>query len=454
MSTKGLQGFVLLMGALALAAGCAGVPPVPSHVNTRPAGAQSSTHGYDADSDDGWLFNRLTGRTAAADPPPAPTGPASRPDSGPAGVPPGVVPASAIEPIRPADSGALAAAADWADETDAQEKSGFQWSDLAPENIAAGVKKAAGYGPNEALARAKLDEGKRLFEQKQYAEAVKRFETAASRWPDSVLEEDALFLLGESHFFADRYPKAQDTYENLLKKYANSRHLDTVGKRLFAIGQYWEQRHEAEPHWPITPNLTDKERPLFDTFGNALKAYETLRLNDPTGPLADDSIMATANAYFRKGRFEDAAFHYDILRKEYPKSEHQAKAHLLGLRSKLKVYQGAAYDKTPLREADQIAEQAMAQFRRELGPEQARLAATRNEVQEEMAQRDGLMGQFYEKKKQFGAARFYYQSILDEYPTTQQAERARARLDAIRDEPDNPPKRFGWLTDLFPAEDE
>ncbi|MHC4180387.1 MAG: tetratricopeptide repeat protein, partial [Planctomycetota bacterium] len=105
-------------------------------------------------------------------------------------------------------------------------------------------------------------------------------------------------------------------------------------------------------------------------------------MKDPTGPLADDSIMATANAYFGRGRYEDASYYYDLLRTEYPRSEHQIQAHVLGLQSKLRVYQGKLYDGTPLNEADEIAEQALTQFRDQLGPEQVRVAEVRDSITE------------------------------------------------------------------------
>ena len=59
-----------------------------------------------------------------------------------------------------------------------------------------------------------------------------------------------------------------------------------------------------------------------------------------------------------------------------------------------------------------------------------------------------------DKKKYYGAARHYYQGILKEYPETSFAKRAAGRLEEIRGEPDNPPNRFQWLTDLFPSEEE
>ncbi|MFH1919379.1 MAG: outer membrane protein assembly factor BamD, partial [Planctomycetota bacterium] len=251
--------------------------------------------------------------------------------------------------------------------------------------------------------------------------------------------------------FLDKYPAASDTYAELLKEYKYTRHLDTVVARQFAIGRYWEQLNSAEPGWLLSFQFTDSSRPKFDTWGQAVKAYHSVLENDPTGPLADDSVMATANAHFLKGRYEDAAFNYDLLRKEYPKSEHQLQAHLLGMKSKMEVYQGAKYDGTPLEDAGKIADATLQQFPGELGSERERVLRERNQVLEERARRDWSMGQYYDKRKQYRAARYYYELILEEYPTTVAAQHARQRLDEIKDEPDKPTNHFQWLTNLFPS---
>ena len=251
------------------------------------------------------------------------------------------------------------------------------WAKLAPENVWKSIKKAAGKGPDENVARAAFKEGQDLFLQKKFADAANKFSIAADRWPDTPLEEDALFMLGESQFFADLYPKAHDTYSLLLKKYANSRHLDVAVQREFAIGRYWERLDAYEHKYAITPNLTDNCRPLFDTFGYAIQAFQNVRFNDPTGPLADDSVMATAIAYFQRGEYESAAADFDLLRKEYPNSEFQKNAHLLGLQAKMRVYRGKFYDPTALNDAGEIAEQALSQYSSQLGPEKNRVEKAR-----------------------------------------------------------------------------
>lgn len=430
---------------LGLLAGCQAVPPIPEHA----AATQGPNQGDRfTDEDEGWLFRGLTGQRRRSDEP--------RPGDSAAAPSSGVQQASAVEPPPPAPgetvvtAATLAAAARPAPKKDPdEEESGFDLSALAPSNVFKQVKAWAGYGPNEQVARAAYEEGHRLFREQRYAEAGAEFKTAADRWPDTTLEEDALFWRAESLFFADRYPAAHDAYDTLLKKYEYSRHLDKAVARQFAIGRYWEQYQTAEPHWPTTPNFLDKTRPLFDTWGHALKAYEHVRLNDPTGPLADDAVMASANAYFIRGRYEDASWNYDVLRKEYAKSEHQKNAHLLGLEAKQRVYQGPAYDGTPLKEAGEIADQTLLRFGPTLETDRDRVIEAKNRIVEMQAERDWAVGQYYEKNRYYGAARYYYSALIEAYPQTRHAEMARERLEQIRDYPAEPPDRLKWLTGLL-----
>ena len=115
---------------------------------------------------------------------------------------------------------------------------------------------------------------------------------------------------------------AEDDYALLIKKFPSSQYVSQVVMRRFAIGRYWEQSDEHHHHWALTPNFIDKTRPMLDTMGNALKVYERIRLDDPTGPLADDAVMAAANAHFVRGHWEEADYHFGLLRSEFPKSEY------------------------------------------------------------------------------------------------------------------------------------
>lgn len=477
MLNEGSRFLILFVGVVGILSGCASVPPSPANAQNQ---GNSGNGEYD-----GWLFKSLTGKRGSSEQTSAkpsngatpaaaknanavqqasattdvtsPTGPLV---AGPASRGSERSPTLSSEPLLTAAAGPPpsipnelpsppAGAVSIGSAPDVEEKKGFELSDLAPENAWKNIKKATGYGPNEKLARESMQEGQKLFREKKYKEAAAKFGIVADRWPDTPLEEDALFLKGESEFFSDQYPKAHDTYGGLLKKYTNTRHLDTVMAREFALGRYWEQLYDKSPSLPITPNVTDGSRPLFDTFGYAVQAYERVRLNDPTGPLADDSVMATGNAYFRRGQYAEAGEQYDTLRKEYPNSEYQMMAHQLGLQAKMRLYQGTLYGRAPLDDAGEIADQALKQYGEKLGPERERVTKARAQIIEEKANRDFIIAQYYEQHAYYGAARMYYKGLIADYPTTEKAKEAKARLEAIKDKPSEPPSKIAWLTGMF-----
>jgi len=380
------------------------------------------------------------GATGVAPPGPATVAPNDA-GNGPGGPPPGYAGPSPSTPMTIAPVSASSKKSDDDDEWDL--------SHLAPDYTWKKFKEAVGWGPDQKLARAAYDQGQAFYRDKNYEEAAKQFYIATWRWPDSTMEEDAMFLMAESYFFMDQYGSAQDSYTNLLKAHDNTRWLDVVVARLFRIGEYWEKLDLQSHHWPVAPNLTDKTQPWFDTFGNAMACYHAVWMHDPTGPLADWALIHVARAHFRRGEWEDAAEHFDMLRKNHPRSQFQKEAHILELQAKERIYQGPKYSVVPLNDAQEIAEQTLKQFPGQLGEEERRVRDTLSFIYEQRAEREWVMAQYYDNKSEYRAAREYYKYLLQKYPHTSFAQSAQKRMQEIQNEPDEPPNYFKWLTAPF-----
>jgi len=256
-----------------------------------------------------------------------------------------------------------------------------------------------------------------------------------------------MWQLAECWFFTDQYPKAEDQYDELVKKYANTRYLDRIAQRQFVIAQYWIALDEKHHYATIVPNFLDRSRPIFDTRGRALKAYDHVRINDPRGSLADDSVMAQANAHFLDRQWLDADYFYGLLRSEYPDSEFLLQAHLLGLQAKLRAYQGPGYEGGILGEAEILADQVLVQFPDQLAADdEARVQKTRAEIGAQQALRHWNRAEFYAKGKHYTSARIYYALVARDYPKTMLAQQARQKFDAIKDRPDVSDDPFPLLT--------
>ncbi len=306
--------------------------------------------------------------------------------------------------------------------------------------------------PDDGKAKARFAEADEKFLAKEYATAMGLYHEAADLAPKSFTEEDSLFMIGECYFFQDRYAQAVEAYQRLLKKYSNSRHVDRASSRLYAIATYWRDHDVASPHYSTTPNLIDGTRPWFDTGGYALKTYEAVWLNDPTGPLAEHAVMQTANTHFQNESWDEADDYYTQLRKDFPNSKHVAKAFFRGYRAKLMRYQGPGYDAAPLNEADELIETLLRQFNSQLSDEErAEVQRSRQEVRAQKAERIWAMGEFYYRKAQYRAARQYYEQLLKQFPEQQEfVKQANSRLQETADQPPKPAERLTWLSRLFP----
>ena len=336
--------------------------------------------------------------------------------------------------------------------------------DWSPKNFAKNWKRMTGRGPNKKLAKQLYDQA-----EQQYAVVAEmppgeertarflalgdKFAKAAEYHPESAIEMDALFMAGECHFFADHYWDATKMYERLIKGYPNNRYLDTVDARRFAIARYWLQLNEENAEPLYYANFFNETRPWRDARGHALRQFEKIRLDDPTGKLADDATLAVGNAHFKAARYLKADESYTDLRKTYPRSEHQFDAHYLGLKAKLESYLGPDYSGAALEEGEKLIKQMRRQFPTESEREKQFLDRAAAEISFRQAQKLDFFGRYHDKRGEYRAAARRYQQILSEFPDTPFAERAQERLAQIQGLPPVPPQQLPWLTRLFPTSD-
>ncbi|MFT7639993.1 MAG: outer membrane protein assembly factor BamD (BamD/ComL family) [Pirellulaceae bacterium] len=346
-------------------------------------------------------------------------------------------------------------------------KDGLSASDFAPQRIGGTLKRLSAGQPaiNEKEARSLYARAEEIFErangltdknekQRLFVEASGLFKQAAELFPESSVEHDGLFMTAEANFFADRYEKANDTYELLIKKYPNSRLLDAIESRRMAIASYWLSLDDASPQSFLSVNYTDQRRPFRDTYGHALRIYDRIRLDDPTGKFAAAATMALANAHFRSGKYIEADTTYTDLRATYPDSEHQFMAHLLGMKAKLLSYQGPSYSSGSLTGAEKLIEQINKLFRQEAREHQDDLEKSMAEIRKGKAERELMMAKFYDAKGENGYAKFHYEIVAREYGDTPIGQAAQTRVAALSGKPAKPPERLSWLVDLFPDNEE
>ena len=326
-----------------------------------------------------------------------------------------------------------------------------------------------------------------LYKDEEYAQAQKAFKSVAKKYKKSEIREDALFMQAEAAFQQDHYSKAHDVYATLLKEYPSSRHLDVVSERLFKIGRLWldfpevakldeiQQVNFEDPKRKLpaeeapkpnktpvfVPNLSNKERPLFDTPGNGVAALQAIWMNDPTGPLADDAMMLVASHHARQGNYIEADRYFRMLRETFPNSPHLKDAFLIGSHVKLMSYQGADYDGKTLNDAQLLKESTLRLYPNigeadRLKDELAKIESAKAEVLWKQVE-------LWLRKGNKRAAAVMCHQLISTFPKSAQAEKAQAKLEslgpayvsgAVLLTPIDPPKPPLWRQALgLPAAD-
>ena len=292
-----------------------------------------------------------------------------------------------------------------------------------------------------------------LVEAQDPLAAAKAYDKIAKRYKDSSTGEEAQLRAANLLYESTRLAAAQDAYSQLLEDYPSTRYMNQATRRLFAISRTWLNMSSPEttseikltsaeevipeeqvPTFkrsaavPVLPNFTDRSRPVFDTPGRAIEGLRTIWLSDPTGELADDALMMTATYYLQKKDFVESDRFFKILREEYPRSPHLKNAYLLGSHVKQMSYQGPLYEGLTLAESKRLKERSLRMFADDHGD---RLREELKNVDDEMARRAWSNVDYYQRKKKWRSVAVSCRQVIDSYPNSQYADKARQVLQTI-----------------------
>ncbi|MEL7496349.1 MAG: outer membrane protein assembly factor BamD [Planctomycetota bacterium] len=333
--------------------------------------------------------------------------------------------------------------------------------DFAPDQIATTLKVRTRGGRDETKAQQHYQRGQQRYqeaisilesrpEEKEHVEifvdAANDFRMASAYWPDSAVDEDALYFEGESYFFADRYVQSNRAFEKLVARYPGSKHLDLAENRRYAIAIYWLQLAETGSGLA----LNDPKRPKTGLKKEARRVLHRIRIDDPTGKLADDATLTLGKAFMRDKRYYEAADTLEDLRKNYPGSKHQFDAHMLELEARLMSYQGQSYDDTPLRKADEILKSIIRMYPKKSKENLEYLEQQSAAIQNQLADRDLALAQYFENRGENRAAKFHYELIAERFEGSEIETSIRERIAEVEKKPPSPEQHAQWLVNLFP----
>jgi outer membrane protein assembly factor BamD (BamD/ComL family) len=285
-----------------------------------------------------------------------------------------------------------------------------------------------------------------LFRQGDYAKAESLFKYLADkkRTPVAIVEE-AKYYQAESLRLQNKWPKAADTYADLLNKFPNTAYREQAIRHMFDIANFWledtrkemvESREKAEgKRWWVPSHFVnfDEKKPLLDEEGRAIEKFEQVRYNDINGPLADQALFLAGSVKFFNEDFKEADNYFSQIHEKHPNSPLAERAVELAIISKHLSTGGAEYDGRKVAEARKLVQAAFENYPELANKKKDFLTRQIGGITMQQAEKDYKMAEYYKRTGHIGSAYFYFEMVQKRYPQTTFAELARKQAEELKE---------------------
>lgn len=261
-----------------------------------------------------------------------------------------------------------------------------------------------------------------LYEAKEYKDAIREFEKLLKHYPRAVQAPDAQYHIGLCLEAQGKVFEAFKEYQTVIDKYPFSELAATIVSRQYEIGN------------KLLENANNRGKFIDALSGadfNVIDVYKTVIKNAPYGELAAPSQYKIGLYLQEKQLYQEARDELEKVINDYPESEwaKAAKFQIALVDSKRST--NAQYDQ-------KITQSAIEEFHdfvktypdAELSTE---AKSKINELREKEAENSFVIAEFYEKQKNYKAAKIYYQAVVDQFQNTSWASQSLIKIREINE---------------------
>ncbi len=247
-----------------------------------------------------------------------------------------------------------------------------------------------------------------------------KVEDRASKWlkknRTNPLVPQVLLLKGDARVAQGNLYSALFPYEDLLDNFPNSPLYNVALKREYDIAEAFLHGYKRRfLHMRILP-----------VTGDAIKLLDRVQNRQRGSPLAELAGIRIANYYYLDHDYGEALSRYQDFLRRYPYSQFAPLATVRLAETSLAMFKGARFDLTPLRDAEARLE-SLTETYPKLGKE-LQVKALEERIYQVEGKQELEIARTYWRLSKPKAAAFYYQRVINNWPDTQWANKARKEL--------------------------
>lgn len=279
-------------------------------------------------------------------------------------------------------------------------------------------------GSGEALAasdaRAQLQVARDFESKEDWSDALKAYSGLVRRWPLSSVAAEAQFKIALMQEKMADFWRAYEAYQKLVTKYAGSPFFDLAIERQYNIGNLYLSG-ERQRIWKI---------PTMPSMDKTVEIYQTVIKNAPYGKFAPAAQFNIGRAREKQKNWQAAISAYVALIDKYPRSDLADDAQYQMGYAWYKASSDADYDQSAAEKSTDAFNEFLIRYPNHEKAEQARQYIV--EMGGRRLQGAMNIAKFYENQKDFKAAIVYYNEVIQQDPSSEQAEFAKRKLDELK----------------------
>lgn len=251
--------------------------------------------------------------------------------------------------------------------------------------------------------------------------AIAEFDKLLKHYPQAKLAADAQFYIAQSYENAGEYYTAFENYQKVIDKYPYSKSVEEVIEREYRIGNLF---YSGQKTRILGVALLPSKDKAIQVFGKVIE-------NSPYGKYADIAQFKMGQCYMETADYVNAALAFKGVVENHPKS-------LLVDDAKYQIALCAAssagtveYNEEDTDKALEAFEDFVQRYPDSSMEGQARSFISR--LEEERAEKNFNIAQFYERQGNAHSAVIYYEEIVDTCPAgSKWVSMASEKLETIR----------------------